>query len=96
MWVELEKNIYVHPANSNYQMKKRTLFFLKTILLSLVVLELHLLKILPCLSLGTSAEETKKWAYHQLPLPASPCEETHPPHTLTLNSPPSVLPAGGE
>lgn len=89
MWVELEKNIYVHPANGNYQMKKRTLFFfffLKTILLSLVILELHLLKILPCLSLGTSAEETKKWADHQLPRAPvrKPTPHTPSPSTVPL------------
>lgn len=53
--------------------KEETFFvvYFKIILLSLVVLEFHLLKILPCLSMGTSAEETKKWTNHRLPLPVN-------------------------
>lgn len=41
-------------------MKKKKETFLKIILLSLVVLEFHLLKILPYLSMGTSTEGTKR------------------------------------
>lgn len=100
MWFELEEKympIWVNvPALwLNYQMKKRKPFFLfvcfvflaNFVLLSL--LECYLLKSLPCLSMGTCAEETKR---NELTISSVsqwiPYEETHLPHTLTFTNPP--------